>query len=653
MSADTTHDSPSANKKIKTIASPQTPTTDASEETLLSGGGGGGGGLRKRRSRCSSLSPQQQSPLSSPSSILAKSSSLLSSSSASSSGELVENKSLESQSLYSLNVDDDNDIFDESEMCNLSNRALTMLPMDFQKTLLGKSGSALVVKYLDLSANQLSVLPAWFFQNAQLNQQLIRLDLSQNNFFEVQNGLSKMNHLKYLNLSNNRLAQFPTAVLQCSELMSLDLSDNSIELLPRDVSQLQNLRELDISDNSLLSLPESVIDMKNLNQFYLQNNKFIDSIHHILSEMQKNNPQLKISQMDTEKEKRKSGPVRRTIANRVKSKQDRLHALKELLKSEKQYCFFLNVMYNEFYKQLTLRADSNCTLDFSKVELADDIKKAMFPTGLAAIVNFNLQLLAEIEKCIKVDNDEILDKSEVGNVFIERAAFFKVYSNYISGYHSAHRLLMKTINENEEFAKVIQKGRSLPGVNGIDLPSLLIMPIQRIPRYVLLLKAIAENTDSFHPDFKSLNKAIELMSDNATYVNKKIAEAANLRKVMDIQQELNFQDLVAPHRTFVKEGNLHLRKTGQDITQESQVKLFLFNDLLVITEFKLLYALFGDFIRRYELDQVELQNCTEENEFDLVVPSFDKSYRIRANNSTEKSAWFNAIQKYIEESTVE
>lgn len=656
-------------KKIKTISSAAAASTHTPNEANYLEVGG----LRKRLSRCSGLSPQTPvSPTVASASVSTSTTSNKSKQNSSDGDDEADDSDFDENEKASLSrtlkLDDDvDDNSNDETTIDYSHRALMMLPMEFQKMLSAANNSnksdtkstktlSPKVKQLDLSANQLSVLPAWFFQNTQFNQQLTRLDLSQNKFFEIQSGLSKMTHLKYLNLSHNRLEQFPMAIIQCTELISLDLSENSIAYLPHDISRLQNLKELDISDNLLLSLPESMVQMKSLNQFFLQNNRFIDSIHHILSEMQKNNASLQILQMDTEKEKRKSGSVRKTISDRVKSKQDRLHALRELLKSETQYCNFLQLMFNEFYKPLCQKNMSQCTLDYSSiVDLSDEVKVAMFPKGLSGIVNFNMQLLDELKKHINTESDETLEQSRVASIFIDRAPFFKVYSNYIAGYHSAHRLLMDTINKNEEFAKLIQKGRSLPGCNGVDLPSLLIMPIQRIPRYVLLLKAIVDNTDSLHPDFKPLNTAVQLMSDNAAYVNTKILEAANLRKVMDIQQELNFQDLVAPHRTFVKEGNLFLRKPTQDKTEEGPVKVFLFNDMLIITEYKILYALFGGFIRRFPLEQVQVKDCAdpEDTEFDIVIPSYDKSYRMRTNSVTEKKSWVDVIQKYIKESTVE
>jgi hypothetical protein len=54
---------------------------------------------------------------------------------------------------------------------------------------------------------------------------------------------------------------------------------------------------------------------------------------------------------------------------------------------------------------------------------------------------------------------------------------------------------------------------------GGTLESFLITPIQRIPRYVLLLTELLKHTEPSHPDHELLQKAIPLVKDVAEFVN--------------------------------------------------------------------------------------------------------------------------------------
>ena len=56
----------------------------------------------------------------------------------------------------------------------------------------------------------------------------------------------------------------------------------------------------------------------------------------------------------------------------------------------------------------------------------------------------------------------------------------------------------------------------------MDLMSYLIMPIQRIPRYVLLLSDLLKFTDPTHPDHKNLTEAVAKVEGVARFINEKV-----------------------------------------------------------------------------------------------------------------------------------
>lgn len=54
----------------------------------------------------------------------------------------------------------------------------------------------------------------------------------------------------------------------------------------------------------------------------------------------------------------------------------------------------------------------------------------------------------------------------------------------------------------------------------MTLTDLLITPIQRIPRYSLLLKELNKKTPSTHPDHQDLCKAIQLFDELGQHINE-------------------------------------------------------------------------------------------------------------------------------------
>lgn len=74
---------------------------------------------------------------------------------------------------------------------------------------------------------------------------------------------------------------------------------------------------------------------------------------------------------------------------------------------------------------------------------------------------------------------------------------------------------------------------------GLHLGALLILPIQRIPRYVLLLQDLLRHTESGHPDHADLVQALKDMRQVADYINEKKREAEALNLVVRIQERIH------------------------------------------------------------------------------------------------------------------
>jgi hypothetical protein len=70
-----------------------------------------------------------------------------------------------------------------------------------------------------------------------------------------------------------------------------------------------------------------------------------------------------------------------------------------------------------------------------------------------------------------------------------------------------------------------------PDCKGLTIQSLLIMPVQRIPRHILLLTDLAKHTPPEHPDFDLLTKAVERTKEVAIVINDAKGRAESNTKV--------------------------------------------------------------------------------------------------------------------------
>jgi len=107
------------------------------------------------------------------------------------------------------------------------------------------------------------------------------------------------------------------------------------------------------------------------------------------------------------------------------------------------------------------------------------------------------------------------------------------------------------------------------------------MPVQRLPRYILLLNDLSKNVISTNQDYGALQKAIENLHSVMIHLNESKRVAENSLKVFEIQQSLagKTQAIMEPHRIFHSEGNCIIRTST---TKIKSVHYFLFNDMLLL-----------------------------------------------------------------------
>jgi hypothetical protein len=73
----------------------------------------------------------------------------------------------------------------------------------------------------------------------------------------------------------------------------------------------------------------------------------------------------------------------------------------------------------------------------------------------------------------------------------------------------------------KRFAHFLKMAKSHPQHTQLNLQSYLILPIQRLPRYKLLLSELLDASDVDHDDFASLSKAKEYIDAQITHLNEK------------------------------------------------------------------------------------------------------------------------------------
>ncbi|KAM3723534.1 Rho guanine nucleotide exchange factor [Dirofilaria immitis] len=142
---------------------------------------------------------------------------------------------------------------------------------------------------------------------------------------------------------------------------------------------------------------------------------------------------------------------------------------------------------------------------------------------------------------------------------------------------------IKQARERPSFEKYYMRYRR-DHRNKLDLDSLLISPIQRVPRYELIVKQIIKHTSVEHVDYDSLLLAQKYIHELATKINRQKAESEEMeQRLREIEAIVDgLDDLVTTGRSF----NRYDVVTVLGINQNKQRCLFLMSDQIIVTNVK-------------------------------------------------------------------
>lgn len=323
----------------------------------------------------------------------------------------------------------------------------------------------------------------------------------------------------------------------------------------------------------------------------------------------------------------------------------RSYIVGEIVSTEKTYLDSLNQFCTKYQKKFQQIAAENAKLP--SIEL---IPKVFSNIDTIYSVSENLYSL------ISAAFQKWTPTSKVGDIFVKNGPYLKHYANFSSNYDTAIKSLDELYKHQWWSSKAGDR---------LVFESMLILPIQRIPRYRLLLEDLIKHTPSKHVDFKDLNEALGIVKEAATHVNSTIELTHN----SEIINNLGLFHLLTFHRRLVLEAVLSITlilmydgsegksKKGQKV----QYHFLLFNDILVFvkqrkentlntkkTGTQKIVKLWDDeFDVLWPLELVWLKPI-DDTSFQVIGP--EKTITVEFPDKKEKVNWWNKLTSGIQES---
>jgi len=246
----------------------------------------------------------------------------------------------------------------------------------------------------------------------------------------------------------------------------------------------------------------------------------------------------------------------------------------DLMKTEESYNKQLQILDEVLFSKLLADCHKKNPV------LTEEEVKLVF-SDIQVLHSVSTSFLESLKNCFKTwDNKTSL----LGKVVKGMTQFFRVYADYVRNYDKAI-VFLSTLPRNSKLSEFFMENvtnKPELGCN-LTLSDLLIVPVQRIPRYPLLLKDIIKYTPQSHPDYANLNEALDGIAKLADWVNENVRKNQSQRVLMRIQSELEGMEeaLMTASRIFVKEGEV----VELSETEKPRRRVFLlFNDVLIIAD---------------------------------------------------------------------
>lgn len=352
------------------------------------------------------------------------------------------------------------------------------------------------------------------------------------------------------------------------------------------------------------------------------------------------------------------------------AKNDRIRTkvIEEIWSTEKTYVRDIRTLHDYYI----------VPLEDNKHPIMEDAQIAVFFNNLRQLVMLNSKLLNDLTDIVEKrsalndspgsgrkklssstssnnSNSPVETAEGVGAIFCRYAPLFKLYAGYAKDYEGVAELLRNYAQDTRlGFSAFLENCRVRSGSTK-NFESFLIMPIQRIPRYKLLLERVYKHTQMGHRDEKFIREAVNGVSFAASLINETVRHQENLETVLQTQKQFGNQvSLFTLDRRLIKSGKLVKMSTKR----QEEVMLHLFNDILLYSGVLITGGYRVRRIVHLNSKAVDVK-CNLPSSYDslletksncgFLVTSLEKTFVLFTSSPKARTEWVEAISNAIKD----
>ncbi|KAL4079766.1 hypothetical protein J3A83DRAFT_4085356 [Scleroderma citrinum] len=252
-------------------------------------------------------------------------------------------------------------------------------------------------------------------------------------------------------------------------------------------------------------------------------------------------------------------PRRRTPADEARDAK-RGKVISEFYDTEKSYLGGLDLVYNHFLTPILASLDTGNPL-LTRREIT-----TLF-SNFIDIWNFHHAFFTALTAHLHPPPSSSSLTSQyapLSSLLLAHFPYLSLYTPFITAFPTSIQLLLSLSQNNSpnpSFKEFLRTQESHPRCAHLRLSDYLLTPVQRCPRYLLLLKDLLAATDPTDPEWDKLQEVQSLVEKITSSLNTSLATHAQTLALLSLQR--NTRDLpscvtplVAPGRELIKRGTL-------------------------------------------------------------------------------------------------
>ncbi|KAG4090417.1 hypothetical protein H8356DRAFT_1713385 [Neocallimastix lanati (nom. inval.)] len=324
----------------------------------------------------------------------------------------------------------------------------------------------------------------------------------------------------------------------------------------------------------------------------------------------------------------------------------RTQVVMELYATEINYVSNLEKIVNCFMKPLRAIFDESKKGGITK-ENIDSIF-----CNIEDILVRHQNFLKKLKQVVDQWSNETLLSPLFENIHEYISFYIPYFNNYENSYDTIEKCMK--VPAFEESIKMVEGVKKL---ERNDLKSLLILPVQRIPRYILYLKEILKHTWPSHPDYDGLKIEISKIDEDIKVLNrwKKFSESKGTIELL--QNQIKRQNIEVKGKKYISEGQVLYQYSTMKESLKAPLPsyIYLFNDMLLLTKnsvskFTRISRL--SIIKAIPLNGIQIgdlsQTSNPEFQHYLSLTMQDHSIlTLYLENNEQKDKWYDDFQRVL------